>query len=80
MYKPTLRPTLEAGYAYASSRRFPKQPDTVMTSEDDAPRYRYVGVWLDAMDGQRRYMAFRKQSGDGPRYLFKQSDFAPRYR
>lgn len=54
---------LEDGYAYQSSRRHPREPETVVLSDTEADSGRFVGfAWIDGtqmaafkVQGQRRY-------------------------
>lgn len=62
-----------SGYAFQSSRRYPRDPETVVIGESEVERARFVGtaivdgytcnVWRINTPGQRRYYIFQMRYG-----------------
>lgn len=58
---------LKSGYAYRSTKRHPRDPDTVIVGESELSNYRFVGY--ARIDGSTMN-CFRAQSGRSG-YLFQ---------
>ena len=59
--------SLKSGYAYRSTKRRPKEPETVIVVDSELSNYRFVGI--AKIDGSI-VNCFRSQSGK-PHYLFQ---------
>lgn len=59
--------SLKSGYAYRSTKRHPKEPETVVVVDSELSNYRFVGY--ARIDGSTMN-CFRSQSGK-PHYLFQ---------
>ena len=69
----TPDPKPRGGYCYASSKRYPKEPKTVVFSDELRPMYRYVGEWSD------KGTAMNTWRYRGPRSIRVSGERAPLY-
>lgn len=61
-------PVLRSGYAWVSSRRYPKCPEVELLGEDDCEQAVFVGfAWVDGY----RHVAFRGWVLGRRRYFFQ---------